>query len=168
MATNEHREKAKSQRARCAVLTISDTRTADNDTSGQIIQRTLQDAGHVITAYRIVKDEPPQIEQQLRDWLATGDIDLICCTGGTGITHRDTTVEVVRRLLTKELEGFGELFRMLSFQQVGPAAMLSRAVGGLACQTLLFAMPGSAQAVELAMTQLITPELPHLIWERKR
>jgi molybdenum cofactor biosynthesis protein B len=104
----------------------------------------------------------------LRQWLEGEDIDAIFTTGGTGIARRDTTVEVVSRLLDKPLEGFGELFRMLSWDQVGPAAMLSRAVAGLAGETLIFAMPGSTAAVDLAMSKLIVPELPHLIWERRR
>ena len=166
--TDEHRSRAADRRARCAVLTISDTRTRDDDRGGRIILDALSGAGHHVDARTIVPDEPAAIEQTLRSWLARGDLDVVCTTGGTGISRRDTTVEVVRRLLDKELEGFGELFRMLSWQEVAAAAMLSRCVGGLAGETLLFAMPGSTNAVKLAMDRLIIPELPHLVWERRR
>jgi molybdenum cofactor biosynthesis protein B len=168
MSTAEHRQKAKGQSATCAVLTISDTRTTANDEGGRIIKESLTGKGHVVREYSIVKDEPKQIEPQLRHWLGDAAIQVILCTGGTGIARRDTTIEVVERLLDKRLDGFGELFRMLSWEQVGAAAMLSRAIGGLAGETLVFAMPGSTNAVRLAMEKLIVPELSHLVWERKR
>ena len=167
-STQQHRELAKGQSAKCPVLTVSDSRTKADDVSGRTIIDHLESAGHQIGAYELAKDEPDQIEPQLTDWLNTREYDAIFTTGGTGIAHRDTTIEVVRRLIGKELEGFGELFRMLSWQEVQAAAMLSRAVAGLADETLVFAMPGSTNAVKLAMTKLIVPELPHLIWERKR
>lgn len=168
MATSEHREAAKGQRAACAVLTVSDTRMKENDSSGRIIIQSLESAGHHIRAYEIAKDEPDQIDAQIQRWLALGGFDVIITTGGTGISSRDTTIEVVQRMLDKTLDGFGELFRMLSWDQVGPAAMLTRAIGGLVGETLVFVLPGSNNAVTLAMTQLIGPELPHLIWERRR
>jgi len=168
MSTSEHREKAKTQSATCAVLTISDTRTEADDAGGRIIREMLQAAGHQVAAYRIVKDEPTQIDTALRAWLQDTSIHAILCTGGTGIARRDTTIEVVERLMDKKLDGFGELFRMLSWDQVGAAAMLSRATAGLVGETLLFAMPGSTNAVRLAMEKLITPELSHLVWERRR
>jgi len=176
-ATNQHRDNAQGQTARCAVLTVSDTRIAETDSGGRMIIDALKQAGHTVSDYTLVKDEPTQIESQLKSWLAPPDsslapqasnLDLIITTGGTGIASRDTTVEVVRRLLDKELEGFGELFRMLSYEEVGPAAMLSRAVAGLAGQTLIFTLPGSPNAVKLAMEKLIVPELPHMVWERGR
>jgi molybdopterin adenylyltransferase len=175
--SNQHRHKAQGQTARCAVLTISDTRIAETDSGGKTIIELLRAAGHTVTDYTLVKDEPTQIQAQLNSWLTppnsslnpqASPLDLIITTGGTGIASRDTTVEVVRRLLDKELEGFGELFRMLSYQEVGPAAMLSRAVAGLANQTLIFTLPGSPNAVKLAMEKLIIPELPHMVWERGR
>ena len=168
MSTSEHREQAKDRRAVCAVLTISDTRTKETDKGGQTIIDALRAAGHEVAAYTIVRDEPVQIEGQLRAWLCEHRFDVICTTGGTGIASRDTTIEVVERCLTKKLDGFGELFRMLSYSEVGAAAMLSRAIGGLSGETLLFTMPGSTNAVGLAMNKLIVPELPHLIWERSR
>ncbi len=168
MSTQEHRELAKDQVARCAVLTISDTRTKETDKSGKLIRESLEGAGHQVWSYAIAPDEPAQIAATLTLWLAEGEYDAIVCTGGTGISSRDTTIEVVDRLLDKRLEGFGELFRMLSWQEVGPAAMLSRAVAGLSGETLLFALPGSSNAVALAMSRLIVPELRHLVWERRR
>lgn len=179
-STAQHRAAAADRRARCAVLTVSDTRTPETDKGGRLIIDQLEAAGHEVTDYEIVKDEPKQIEAQLMAWLDSSlkpqasPLDAVLTTGGTGIASRDTTVEVVRRLIHapggggKELEGFGELFRMLSYEEVGPAAMLSRAVAGLAGETLLFALPGSTNAVNLALTKLILPELPHLIWERSR
>lgn len=172
-ATTQHRAAAADRRARCAVLTVSDTRTADTDRGGRLIIEHLEAAGHEVTDYQIVKDEPKQIESVLTGWIHHAEpLDAVLTTGGTGISSRDTTVEVARRLIEtsggKELEGFGELFRMLSYEEVGPAAMLSRAVAGLAVDTLLFTLPGSTNAVELALTKLILPELPHLIWERTR
>lgn len=176
-STSQHRTHAKDKSARCAVLTISDTRTADSDTGGKIIIDALRAAGHTVSDYTLVKDEPKQIEKQLKSWLTppasslkpqASPLNAILTTGGTGIAQRDTTVEVVRRLLDKELEGFGELFRMLSYEQVGPAAMLSRAVAGLSGETLIFTLPGSPNAVRLAMEKLIIPELPHMVWERGR
>jgi molybdenum cofactor biosynthesis protein B len=168
MSTQEHREKAKSQSAACAILTISDTRTEADDGGGKAIRAALEAAGHRVAAYAIVKDEPAAIDAQLRQWLARPEVHVILCTGGTGIARRDTTIEVVERLLDKKLDGFGELFRMLSWGQVGAAAMLSRATAGLAGETLVFAMPGSVNAVTLAMEKLIAPELSHLVWERRR
>ncbi len=153
------------------MLTVSDTRQADNDAGGKLIIDALKQAGHAVSDYTIVRDEPDLIEHQLKSWLTSESappINAIITTGGTGIAQRDTTVEVVRRLLDKELEGFGELFRMLSYEQVGAAAMLSRAVAGLAGETLIFTLPGSPNAVRLAMEKLIIPELPHMVWERGR
>jgi molybdenum cofactor biosynthesis protein B len=178
-AAASHRERAAADAAarsiRCAVLTISDTRTPETDTSGALIATLLTDAGHEIAHREIVADDPAAIEQHLEAWLADPAIQAILTTGGTGISRRDTTVEVVRRLLTAELEGFGELFRMISHTEIGAAAMLSRAVAGLVARdpdrggdTFVFAMPGSSNAVRTAMTGLILPELPHLIWERRR
>ncbi len=168
MSSNEHHERARGQSVTCAVLTISDTRTPETDQGGKTIHQALERAGHRVHGYDIVRDEPEQIEAKLREWIADPDIQAVFCTGGTGIARRDTTIEVVGRLLDKRLEGFGELFRMLSWEQVGAAAMLSRAVAGLAGETFIFAMPGSPDAVRLAMEKLIGPELSHLVWERKR
>lgn len=160
---------------RCAVLTVSDTRTKDSDSGGNMVDSLLREAGHEIIARAIVKDDPQAVRDQLEAWLKRPDVDAILTTGGTGIARRDTTIEVVRSLLSAELEGFGELFRMLSWQQVHGAAMLSRAAGGLVCRapadggdTFVFAMPGSPNAVETAMKNLIAPQLAHLVWERRK
>lgn len=159
----------------CAVLTISDTRTLETDQGGPLIVKFLEEAGHTVVKRALCKDEPAAINDWLTKWLANGQIKAILTTGGTGIAKRDTTIEVVERRLSVRMDGFGELFRMLSFKEVGAAAMLSRAVGGAVFQeasrggdTFIFAMPGSLNAIETAMKNLIAPELAHLVWERKR
>ncbi|MGF1461415.1 MAG: molybdenum cofactor biosynthesis protein B [Leptolyngbyaceae cyanobacterium] len=147
---------------RAAILTVSDTRTAETDKSGPLIRSSLTQAQHQVVAYTIHKDEPTQIRQQLIDWVATLDLDVILVNGGTGIAPRDTTYEAISKLLTKSLPGFGELFRMLSYDQIGSRAMASRAIAGVYQSVLIFSMPGSSKAVELAMERLILPELGHL------
>jgi len=180
MSSQDHRAEAAAAPSpvRCAVLTISDTRTAATDRGGPAARELLESFGHVIHDSAIVPDEPDQIRMVLERWLKNNEIDVIITTGGTGIGQRDCTIEAVRPLLRMELEGFGELFRMLSWEEIGPAAMLSRAVGGLAAlpaapegverAAFIFALPGSVKAVELAITRLIGPELPHLAWERRK
>ena len=150
---------------RCAVLTVSDTRTPDSDTSGALIRDTLNFSGHSVVDYRIVPDEPDQIRKILGDWIRRDDVQAILTNGGTGIASRDTTYDAISGMLEKRIDGFGELFRMLSWQEVGAAAMLSRAVAGVAGETLVVAMPGSTNAVRLALTKLIVPELGHLVYE---
>lgn len=171
-APAEHRRAARGTTADCAVLTVSDTRTAANDRSGAYLVEALEGAGHRVAAREIVPDEPTRIDVLLRRWLAPPElepeVEVIVTTGGTGIARRDTTIEVVERLLEKRLDGFGELFRMLSYREIGAAAMISRAVGGLAGNCLLFALPGSSGAVRLAVDELIVPELPHLLRELRR
>lgn len=149
----------------CAVLTVSDTRTPETDTSGALLRDTLRLAGHEITDYQIVPDEPDQIRRIIADWSARDDIQAILTNGGTGIAARDTTYDAIAGLLDKRIDGFGELFRMLSWQEIGAAAMLSRAVAGVANGTLIVAMPGSSNAVRLAISKLIVPELGHLVYE---
>ncbi len=167
-SADRHRQAAIGQVARCAVLTVSDSRTADNDSGGDTIARRLRQAGHEVVEREWVRDEAMEIGRVLTLWLARKDLQVILTTGGTGISSRDTTVEVVERFLEKRLDGFGELFRMLSFREIGAAAMLSRSVAGLARGIVLFALPGSVAAVELALDRLILPELEHLVWERRR
>jgi len=149
--------------ARCAVLTISDSRTLDNDTSGQVIQDLLTAQGHHITAYHFCPDQPDQIRTQAIAWGDDPDIDLVITNGGTGIAPRDSTVEAIAPLLTRMIPGFGELFRMLSFEQVGSRAMASQALGGMMGKTLVFVLPGSTKAVTLALERLILPEISHLL-----
>ncbi|NJN16403.1 MAG: molybdenum cofactor biosynthesis protein MoaB [Oscillochloris sp.] len=155
------------QRIPCAVITISDTRTPSDDTSGGLIRSTLSQAGHDVVRYEIVRDEPAQIVALVRDMAASG-CKLIITNGGTGIARRDNTFEAIDSLLERRLPGFGELFRMLSYAEIGAAAMLSRATAGLIGGTFIFCLPGSTAAVRLALERLIMPELAHLIWETLR
>jgi molybdenum cofactor biosynthesis protein B len=152
----------------CFVLTISDTRTEHNDTSGQAIGELLEANGHRVSGRRIVRDDPAAIRETLLAELGNPATQIIITTGGTGITSRDSTYEVVSGLLDKRLEGFGELFRVVSYQEIGPAAMLSRACAGTADGKLILSLPGSENAVRLAMTKLILPELGHVVRELSR
>lgn len=145
----------------CGVITVSDTRSEADDTSGQRIRALLEADGHRVEYYRIVRDEPERIAALVR--AAPASVQLIVCNGGTGVARRDTTYEAITRLLDKEITGFGELFRMLSYEQIGAAAMLSRATAGVAGGRVIFSLPGSTKAVELAMTKLILPQIGHMI-----
>lgn len=163
-STEEHRADAPAE-VSCAVLTISDTRTKDDDRSGQLIRQHLSFRNHTVADYRIVKDDADEIASTLDGWIADPAIQAIITNGGTGISGRDVTYGTITRLLEKELPGFGELFRMLSWDEVGPAAMLSRATAGVANGTAIFSTPGSSNAVKLAMEKLIGPELGHIVHE---
>jgi molybdenum cofactor biosynthesis protein B len=162
MAVEEHKAKGK-RSIRCFVLTVSDTRDQTADASGQLIKSQLGNEGHQLAGYRIVKDEPAEIEALLRDVIARGDVDAIIVNGGTGISPRDRTYEVVTNLLDKRLDGFGEIFRYLSYLDIGSAAIMSRAVAGSAAGKILISLPGSKGAVSLAMEKLILPELRHMV-----
>lgn len=151
-----------------AVLTISDTRTPEDDRSGELIRQNLIWRGHEIVAYKIVPDDPTQIRDCLTQWIADSGIDAIITNGGTGIAGRDNTFDTINGLLEKRLDGFGEIFRMLSFQEIGAAAMLSRAVAGVADTTAIFSTPGSSNAVKLAMEKLIGPEIGHVVHEIRK
>jgi molybdenum cofactor biosynthesis protein B len=153
---------------RCYVLTVSDTRTEENDTSGRAIADLLSAAGHTVAARAIVKDDPASVRATIERHLASGAVQAIIVTGGTGITSRDSTFEAVDALLEKRLDGFGELFRMLSFEQIGPAAMMSRASAGLAAGKIVVSLPGSEAAVRLAMERLLLPELGHLVQQASK
>ena len=163
----KHRSQAP-KAVRCAVLTVSDTRTLQTDTGGQIAVDLLQQAGHQVAHREIIPDEPAQMRGLLSTLQGREDVDAVLLTGGTGLGSRDQTYETVGALLSKPLPGYGELFRMLSYEQVGAAAMLSRAVGGLIGRTVVLSMPGSPAAVRLAMEKLILPELGHLVREARR
>jgi molybdenum cofactor biosynthesis protein B len=152
----------------CFIVTVSDTRTAKTDTSGQAIADLLEASGHTVSGRTIVKDDPALIRSVVERQLATGDVQAIITTGGTGITSRDRTFEAIDKLLEKTLEGFGELFRMLSFAEIGAAAMMSRATAGIAAQKIVIALPGSEAAVRLAMERLVIPELGHLVQQAAR
>jgi molybdenum cofactor biosynthesis protein B len=152
----------------CYILTVSDSRTLKTDTSGRAIAELLTEAGHPVVDRGLVPDEPARVTDLVRDVLQRGDARAIIVTGGTGIARRDSTVEALSGLFDRHLPGFGELFRMLSFEQIGPAAMLSRATAGTAGRHALFLLPGSEHAVRLAMTRLILPELGHVVRELSR
>lgn len=160
----EHQQAAPAS-VRCVVLTVSDSRTPATDTSGALIRELLTAAGHAVVETRIVPDEPTLICQAITRWADDPAVQAILSNGGTGIAGRDTTYDAVVGLLEKRLDGFGELFRMLSYAEIGAAAMLSRAVAGVHRGRLIVAMPGSRNAVNLAMTKLLLPELGHLIFE---
>ena len=151
-----------------AVLTISDTRTPETDTGGNAIVELMQEAGHEVSRREIVRDDAPRIEVVLQELLADAEVDAVITTGGTGISARDTTYEVVNRLIDKKLDGFGELFRMLSYEEIGAAAMLSRAVAGASGFKFLACLPGSTNAVRLAMEKLLVPEMPHIVFELRK
>ncbi len=163
----EHKSQAPSSIA-CYVLTVSDTRTPDTDSSGRALRELIEAGPHRVTGHHIVRDEPVEVARLIALAIADPDTDAIITTGGTGITSRDGTFEAVDRLLEKRLDGFGELFRMLSFAEIGPAAMLSRATAGVASGTAIFVLPGSENAVRLAMTRLILPELGHVVQQARK
>jgi molybdenum cofactor biosynthesis protein B len=164
-STEQHRAEAPG-RVRCFVLTVSDTRDAESDTSGYLIRDLLESSGHAITGSRIVRDDEFSIRDAVRTAIdGIADPECVIVTGGSGIGSRDVSPEALRPLLTKELPGFGEIFRMLSYGEIGGAAMLTRAFAGVVGRTLLFVLPGSTSAVKLAMQRLIGPELGHLVRE---
>lgn len=152
---------------RCAILTISDTRSAEQDTSGAAIRSALNANGHDVVHYRVVRDEPQAIVAAVQAFVAD-QCQLIVTNGGTGIAQRDGTFEAIDALLDKRLPGFGELFRMLSYNEIGAGAMLSRATAGLIGSCVIFVLPGSTNAVQLALEKLILPEIEHLVWETLR
>ena len=166
-SAREHRAAAPSEIA-CGVLTVSDTRTLADDRSGALIVELLEAAGQRVAQRRIVRDEPQQVTAAVRALVAASGVDAVLITGGTGIAARDQTPEAVAGLFTRELPGFGELFRMLSYQEIGAAAMLSRAAGGVVGRTVVLLMPGSTAAVRLAMEKLVLPEIGHLVEHARR
>jgi molybdopterin adenylyltransferase len=161
MSGSEHRA-AEPASVGVFVLTVSDTRTETSDSGGGAIRELLTAAGHTVAGYRILPDEPAQVRAAVELALANPDVQVVITTGGTGVTSRDSTYEAVAALLHKRLDGFGELFRALSYQEIGAAAMLSRAVAGTVGRKAVFVLPGSEHAVRLAITKLILPELGHL------
>jgi molybdenum cofactor biosynthesis protein B len=166
-SVSEHRASSP-RRIQCAVITVSDTRTLESDTGGATAIDLLNEFGHHVVAREIVRDEPAAIRSFIESLRKRDDIDAILLTGGTGLGSRDQTFETISSLLTKTLPGYGELFRMLSFAEIGAAAMLSRAVGGLIDRQVVLTMPGSPAGVRLAVQRLIGPELAHLVREAKR
>jgi molybdopterin adenylyltransferase len=168
LSTQEHKQAAPNQ-VHCKVITVSDTRNKDTDKSGKLMIEMLENAGHVITDYVIVKDEAEPIKSEVLKGCSNPDIDVVLTNGGTGIAKRDVTIETVQGIFDKEITGFGELFRMLSYQEdIGSAALLSRAAAGVVNDRAVFATPGSTGAVRLAMDKLILPEIGHVVRELKK
>jgi len=167
VSVQEHKAHAPTS-VSCFILTVSDTRTEANDTGGQAIRQLLEQAGPTVTGHSIVRDDPAAVTTAVTGSLADTRTQVIITTGGTGITSRDGTFEAIDRLLEKRLTGFGELFRMLSYDQIGAAAMMSRATAGRVRDKAIFVLPGSPDAVRLAMTKLILPELGHVVQQLKR
>ncbi len=166
-SVHKHREAAP-EKVRVAALTISDTRTPQTDTGGDTIEELVRGAGHEVVERDIVRDEAASIRMKLVDLLARSDVDAVITTGGTGISARDTTYEVVERLIEKRLDGFGEIFRMLSYEEIGAAAFLSRAVAGAVGTKFLVCLPGSRNAVRLAVEKLLVPEISHVVFELRK
>jgi len=152
----------------CAVITVSDTRSLQTDRSGFLIKELLLNAGHSVVFYEILKDEPAQIQLQLETLGEQTELDAVIFNGGTGIAPRDTTYDALEKLLEKTLPGFGEVFRWLSYQEIGSRAIASRAVAGIYKKKLIFSIPGSSGAVKLALEKLILPELVHLVQEGRK
>lgn len=162
---DDHRRYAGDAPVHVAIVTVSDSRTPETDTNRQYIEARLSALGHIPAAYRLIRDEPDQVRAALDELAALPDVRIILFNGGTGISPRDTTFDVISRMLDKTLPGFGEIFRMLSYTEVGAAAMLSRATAGVYRGTFVASMPGSPNAVEVALEKLILPEINHLAWE---
>jgi molybdenum cofactor biosynthesis protein B len=162
MSQLEHKAHAPAS-VSCFIVTVSDTRTAETDTSGAAIAQLLSDAGHVVAGRTIVSDDAELVRGLVERQLANPKVQVVITTGGTGITSRDSTYEAVETMMRKRLDGFGELFRMLSYEQIGSAAMMSRACAGVVAGRVLVALPGSEAAVRLAMERLLIPELGHLV-----
>ena len=166
-SVHRHRESAPDL-VRIAVLTISDTRTPETDTGGDTVEELMRDAGHEVVKRSIVRDEASRIRTELVDLLARPDVDAVVTTGGTGISARDTTYEVVDRMLEKKLDGFGEIFRVLSYEEIGAAAILSRALAGAVGPKFVACLPGSRNAVRLAVEKLLVPEIAHVVFELRK
>ena len=166
-SVHQHRESAP-ETVRVAVLTISDTRKPETDTGGDVVEESMRGAGHEVVAREIVRDEAASIRTTLVDFLARSDVDAVVTTGGTGISARDTTYEVVERMIEKRLDGFGELFRVLSYEEIGAAAVLSRAVAGAVGSKFVASLPGSRNAVRLGMEKLLVPEIAHIVFELRK
>ncbi|MEE8493822.1 MAG: MogA/MoaB family molybdenum cofactor biosynthesis protein [Nitrospirales bacterium] len=160
----EHKENAP-RRVSCLVITCSDTRTVDTDTSGQLIRRLLSEHGHQVVGSHLIKDEPEEIRRLIEAASADDAVQAIIINGGTGLSRRDSTFEAIDGMLEKRLDGFGELFRYLSYKEIGSSSMMSRATAGLVRGRIVFSTPGSESAVRLAMEQLILPELGHIVRE---
>ncbi|PEJ59339.1 molybdenum cofactor biosynthesis protein [Bacillus sp. AFS002410] len=162
---HKHNEKAI---VNITVLTISDTRTVENDESGKLIKSLLEEQNHIVHHYQIIKDEIELIDSTVRSLSEDDEVQVMILTGGTGFTRRDVTYEAISKLLDKEMQGFGELFRSLSYTEIGPKAMFSRAIAGSFNDKAIYVIPGSKNAVNLAMTKLILPTCQHFVEELNR
>ncbi|WP_078410934.1 MogA/MoaB family molybdenum cofactor biosynthesis protein [Priestia abyssalis] len=168
MSVQQHKKEAP-RKVNCKVITVSDTRTKETDKSGSLIIKMLEENDHSIHDYDIVTDDYEVIKEAVKKGCLDKEIDVVLLNGGTGIAKRDVTVEVVQSLLEKELTGFGEIFRILSYlEDIGSAAILSRAIAGVSYGTAIFSMPGSSGAVKLAMEKLIIPEISHVVREIRK
>jgi molybdenum cofactor biosynthesis protein B len=168
MGSEEHRELAGKGSVTVAIVTVSDSRTPETDKNKHYLEARMAELGHTVAAYRLIKDEPDQVAAVMDELAQMDGVQIVIFNGGTGISQRDTTYDVVSRKLEKAMPGFGELFRMLSWDEVGAAAMLSRATAGVYKNTLIVSLPGSSNAVKLAVEKLIIPEINHLAWEIAR
>ncbi len=167
MGYKEHKEKAP-QSVSCAVLTISDTRTEKDDESGRLLKQKLSENGHRVVSYSILKNEAGHIRKNIYELLKDEELQVIITSGGTGVSHRDITVETISSILEKKLDGFGELFRFLSYQDIGTASVMSRAIAGVAGGKVILCLPGSPEATNLAIDKLILPEIGHMVREATR
>ena len=161
---HEHKSRAPSSIG-CVVITCSDSRTPRTDTSGYLLMHMLKDSGHAVVDYHLVKDEPKKIKIAIKKAVTNRKVQAIIINGGTGISRRDSTFEAVDAMLEKRLDGFGEVFRYLTYQEIGSPAIMSRATAGIIKGRVVFSTPGSENAVKLAMEKLILPELGHLVGE---
>ncbi len=167
MGYQEHKEKSP-RNVSCAIFTISDTRTEETDESGRLLRERLTQNGHSIVQYSILKNDADDIRQKIQDLLREDAVQVIITSGGTGMSRRDSTVETVLPMLEKKLDGFGELFRFLTFQELGTASIMSRAMAGAARGKVIICIPGSLGAVRLAMDKIILPEIGHMVREATR
>ena len=167
MGYQEHKQKAPKS-VSCAGITISDTKTERDDESGRLIRQKLSQNGHRVVSYCILKDEADAIEKKILELLRDEEIQVIITSGGTGASHRDITVETISPILEKKLDGFGELFRFLTYQEIGTASIMSRAIGGVARGRVILCLPGSPGAAKLAMDRIILPEIGHMVREATR
>lgn len=164
MGVDDHKCHALKQ-VGCAVITVSTTRTSETDESGKLIMNILTKNGHIAFIYKVIKDDKTLIQKTVKDILTEKGISAIIINGGTGISKNDVTIEAITPLLDKELSGFGELFRTLSYKEIGSAAIMSRAIAGVSNGKIIICTPGSTNAVKLAMEKLVIPELGHMAWE---
>jgi len=167
MGYQEHKHRAPKS-VNCAVLTISSTRTEQTDDSGRLIRQKLSESGHQVTSYCILKDEADSIRKKIYELMEEEELQAIITNGGTGVSHADITIEAIYPILEKELDGFGELFRSLTYRQIGSGSIMSRAIAGVVRGKVILCLPGSPEAANLAMDEIIVPEIGHLVGEATR